>query len=714
MPQEVISTFSLVTGEDTYASQTAQDPTTARRVLSFIPSINGELKRESTYPVFGSQLPGPVLAFKQFDFAQSSGALQSFYFAVAQDSISLQYKLYQYTSGVFTQVSTVGILDNIPMFTVFNNQLHMDDGNKAWLFDGTAWVLEGLPIMAQNPSLQIFATFSPLTTAFNRYYWTSWADHTTTRAHESDASPISVGIGVQTNKTVRVYFMPGSVSTVSGSPTITGAAGTGYVNGTLQTNFLQAYVGYKMYINGAFAGNIVSVADNAHLTLDQNQASTASGLLYTIAPPRVTHWHIYTSISDNSQIGGLLTQVPIATGSYDDQQPFPNVDPTSLINVDINIPVRNDPPATGQHGLAVMATHKFRTFRRRVNKPNQFFFSANEEVEVNSNGSPAESYPGVDPATISDIDNEQVMPDNSFGIRAMVSHGDALYIGTERAIWPWFGETISDFSFTQHQVFSVGQAGRFASVSTPFGLVFFSYDKKMYLYPSFGVPQADTTTALVEIGRPMRKTFEAVDSADLLNMGPRVVYYEYGRRNWLVFSYLKNDATRHTWVFDFETHGWFELQQGFVSTHVFDFGGKKLLVGGDAQGNTWVIDDLTGFFTPTNSCPTCIFRPALMDFGNPEGRRIFRYVEYELTNPDMPVQLKFWLDPADVDNPGTANATLVPVQTRIGSNLFRAYVPSNVGSVCHRLLLELSVPADTNAGAIRSLKLVADPVSSSQ
>src|SRR6185369_14022987 len=102
--------------------------------------------------------------------------------------------------------------------------------------------------------------------------------------------------------------------------------------------------------------------------------------------------------------------------------------------------------------------------------------------------------------TISDLVNESSFPDQSNTIRGMISHADALYIGSERQVFPLYGESYDDFAISQVTAFSVGLAGRFCGESTMHGLPFISYDKKALLYPSNAVPGANATASLIEIG----------------------------------------------------------------------------------------------------------------------------------------------------------------------------------------------------------------------
>lgn len=168
-------------------------------------------------------------------------------------------------------------------------------------------------------------------------------------------------------------------------------------------------------------------------------------------------------------------------------------------------------------------------------------------------------------------------------------------------------------------------------------------------------------------------------------------------------------AGPQTWVYDFGTHGWFQLSRGFTALAVFELGdGEQVLVGGAEDGFVYVIDDLNGTFDLSGTCPAASFRPALIDFGDPISMRVFKYLELEFTCDDLAkdITVTFWIDPSNVDNPGTGRK-LILTKVR-GANRWRGWPQG--GALCHRLLIDITVKASANVGAIRGAKIVADKV----
>ena len=428
-----------------------------------------------------------------------------------------------------------------------------------------------------------------------------------------------------------------------------------------------------------------------------------------ICDPRCTHWNIYASESDGSQIGEYLTSVPVTSTSYRDTSAF--LDKANNNFLPIFRPVRNDPPVASK----LLTVHKVRQFRREESSPNFFTFTANEEVTAGNNGDPAQCLPGADSYTVSDMVNVVSFPDQSARLRALISHMDALYMFSEKQCYPLYGQSVDDFAISQMVTFDLGAAGRFAGTSTPNGLVFGSYDKRAFLYPTslystYLAQGGAAQSALTEIGKPLRNVLKQIPSTRLDEWVS--VHYHYGIRDWWVISFPTSttvDAPQ-TWVWDFMTKGWFQLQRGFASLQVFEVSeGALVLMGGGVDGNTYVIDDQTGTYTPTGNYPVSTWRPALINFGNEEVAHVFRRLELEFDSEALAksTSITMWLDPVNVDSPGQGRT--LNLRPALGACRYTAMVNDNEGgSLCQRMLLQVQSVANGQGGVIRGIKLVAD------
>lgn len=713
--QETLARFNLVTGEDSYASQDSQNPASSRRVLSLISAKSGLLTRELGQATFlPTNLPSTVGALFQYDYNDTNGNKQSKRF------VTTATQLYMDTGAAFTiqtlptkaGLTSTAALSDYPQFSVINNLLHFGDGVTNWIYDGpnNAFVIDGFPIPS-SPASMVFASAGTLSCTIGIYYWYTYADTTAGRVHESSSSPISLVLGPFTSELVKVF-----VSSSTGVNTTSGSAAVSSPNPAFTGN----QVGMHLWVLGVDYGAIATVTDSQHITLVNNAPATNSGVAFVTAPPRATNINVYRSETDGSKLGQYVGTIVISgntTPFLTDQSPFVNQSNSTILN--INRPMRNDPAPPSK----LLEIHKSRLFRRREAKPNFFNFTANEEVASGNNGSPQESVPGADINTLSDIINEDPYPKSSNRIRALKSHADALYIGTEKDTTPLYGDSIDDFGLSQVTAISNGIISRWGMESTAHGLVLFTYDRKMLLYPpvspaySITPENINITDQLQEIGLAMRNKFLTIKNSDQDNV--RILWYNYGTRNWLVVCYQDNTSSYHTYVFDFETKGWFELQRGVASLAIFEpTAGQKILVGGGTDGFVYVLDDPQGIYANA-TLPIALFRTALIDFGHPDKLHIPDYMEYEVKTAAMAdsITVNFYLDPTDADNPtNPITLPMTPVPNR--PTLFRGFFSvgaamtnnGNPGVLCKRLMIELSLASDTNAGSLTGVMLKADPV----
>jgi hypothetical protein len=447
------------------------------------------------------------------------------------------------------------------------------------------------------------------------------------------------------------------------------------------------------------------------LVLEANAAANETDGRAVICDARATHWYVYASESDGSKVGQLLSlpcpvTQDLATTPYSDTSPFLSSANNSYLP--IFRPLRNDPPVPSK----LLEVHKVCQWRREEFSPNFFAFTANEEVTSGNNGDPAQCLPGCNTNTVSDMVNVISFPNQATQIRSLISHVDALYMFSEKSCYLLYGQSVDDFGISQTQTFAQGIAGRFAGKSTPNGLVFVSYDKRAFLYPtslyaSYLSQAGAATTALQEIGKPMRNKFALMDPNRLDEVVTE--HYHFGIRDWWVVAFPQTDGTYVTYVWDFNDRGWFQLQRGFASLAVFEVSnGCLVLVGGDINGNTWVIDDQTGTYASDAALPIATWRPALIDFGDTSKAHLFKHIELEFDSAALAqnITITAWLDPLSVDSPGVGR--IMYLRPALGANRYRAFLTGN--ATCQRMLLQVQAASTANAGAIRGVMLVAQTV----
>lgn len=709
---EKVGRFNLITGEETFAGQFAQNPTTARRLQSLIPSLNGELKREAGETLYlPTNLGAKVGNLIQYSYNDTGGLEHKVWFAATATG------LWKNTGAAWTLQSlplntgfnSTTPFTDYPDFENINNLLHFSDGVTNWIYDGpnNQFVIEGFALPFTAPGIISSATAGLINATIGKYYWYTYADETTGRVHESSSGLISGTTGALVNKQVTITPMAGNVTTVLGSPSV-----------TISSSTSQSWIGMHLYVLGTDYGVITAAsgAGPGTLTLASNAPANNSNVAFLIAPVRATHIHFYGSETDGSKLGKFHGKMLVTANppTFTDNSPFQNQAGSTILNIER--PVRNDPPPASK----ILEVHKYRIFRHRETIPNRFTYSANEEVASGANGSPQESVPGTDPNTLSDIINETAYPRPAASIRALKSHADALYLGTEKEIIPLYGETIGQFIMSEVTEVDGGVISRWGMESSSHGLIIFSYDRKLYVYPPFTLAynlnpdNINETDALQEIGRSMRNKFLTILATDIQNV--RVKKYKYNTRDWLVVCYQDNNNVYHTYIYDFETKGWFELQRGFVSVEVFEPSpGVKVLVGGGSDGLVYVADDVTGAFAPNTTFPTALYRTALIDFGQPDMLHVPDYLQIEVSNAalmDQTTTINFYLDPLDADNPGTPfQLSMSAVQGQ--PNTYRGFFAAaegGMGVICRRLMIEFNLASDTNAGSFRGIVLKSDPI----
>ena len=456
---------------------------------------------------------------------------------------------------------------------------------------------------------------------------------------------------------------------------------------------------------------VPTVAANI-ITLSTVAATSVTNGRAVVCDPRCTHWNVYASESDGSQIGQYLFSVPVTktTGGYVDSSPF--IDNPANTFLPIFRPVRNDRPCPSK----LLYTHKSRQFRRVESSPSYFGFTANEEVTSGNNGDPAQCLPGSNVNTVSDMINEDPFPDQSVRLRGLLSHMDALYMFSEKQCYPLYGQSFDDFAISQMVTFALGLAGRFAGQSTPNGLAFMTYDKRAFLYPTslystYLAQGGAAQSAITEIGKPMRNVFTQIPTTRLDEVV--AVHYHYGIRDWWVVAFPTSATSDvpQAWVWDFQGKVWFQLQRGFCSLQVFEVSeGALVLIGGDSAGNTWVIDDQTGTYSYSGNLPISTWQPALINFGNPGIAHVFRRLELEFDSDALAqdITATVWFDPINVDSPGVGHT--LPLKPVRGACRYAGMVPSQgAGTVCERLLLQIQARASVNSGVVRGIKIFADP-----
>ena len=275
-------------------------------------------------------------------------------------------------------------------------------------------------------------------------------------------------------------------------------------------------------------------------------------------PAHATHWSAYLSELDGSEVLRRVATERVTTLTKNITA-FPAA--TSA-----KAPERNDPPPPSRVGCVA----KNRIFMRDEADRSKYWWSALGEVKGLSNGAADESFPGYGTNSISDLVNSDTVPQGE--IRAIVEHENNIYIFTESRGYVLVGEmnlpdNRAPRNLVKLQIFTEGCVGPNAAVSTPYGLVFLSPTRRMWLWDG---------NALRDIGAPIQSLLDLLANplldADLFD-AVRMMWYSGNGKQWLLLSCFSSD-----------TH---DLTSGGTTTfaatiYVYDFG-----LSTDNQAGSW-------------------------------------------------------------------------------------------------------------------------------
>lgn len=401
----------------------------------------------------------------------------------------------------------------------------------------------------------------------------------------------------------------------------------------------------------------------------------------TDAQSRATHWSGYVSELDGSEILRRTNTTIIATDTFDVSSLPAALDPKA--------PIRNDrgPPST------VGEIAKNRIFLRDEQSPEQFWFSALGEVKGLNNGAPDESFPGFDDNSVSDLVNSDFIPDRE--IKAIKSHSNIIFLLSERRGFGLAGELSlldnrAPRDMTKLEVFTEGCAGADAIESTPFGLVWFTPGRKIWLWAG--------GQELIDIGEPIQTLLGTIPAGSLDDVYMK--WWEGNGRQWLVIALNSRDGespddsstlAQRVLIYDFSLPSprpdrqqpdpgswieWTDIVATAIGTYIADDGQEFLLIG-DSSGNVKQADTIVSpchlnrsfilgecyLGSTVQNNPQADMRTSLL-LPSSDLWSVGHYLQLltgDQNDPGVPSAgtfteptLSSWIDPTSVDSPGTA------------------------------------------------------------
>ena len=347
----------------------------------------------------------------------------------------------------------------------------------------------------------------------------------------------------------------------------------------------RVHEGSRSAVNASFV--VIGGADDA-VTVDVSALSI---------PARATHWSAYISELDGSEVFRRAATTVKSTTSVTITA-FP-------ASTTAKAPIRNDAmPATTVGKVA-----KNRMFVRDDSNPNKYLFSALGEVKGLSNGSAEESFPdSTSSSSVSDISNSDIIAERE--IRAFLDHENIVFVFGRDKGYALIGElnlldNRAPRSLVKLQQFPEGCAGPDATVSTPYGLVYMTPQRKIHLWVG--------GEELSDIGEPVQEILDTIAQEDL---GQSELFYWGGDgRAWLLCALRVHEnesvassigAPHHKiLLYDFkylavrpdgsrEQGSWFEwtdIEATTIGTYR-DADGHQFLLAGDYFGHVKQLDTM--------------------------------------------------------------------------------------------------------------------------
>jgi hypothetical protein len=180
---------------------------------------------------------------------------------------------------------------------------------------------------------------------------------------------------------------------------------------------------------------------------------------------------------------------------------------------------------------------------RSETHPDQLWFTAFGEVKGLFNGACEECLPGSSDTSISDIVNSWTLPQEGEPVMAAVWHDELLFVFSDRTGYFIKGEgTLLDNrslrDFYPVQQFTFGAASPGSVCSTPFGLVIFTPENKLWLW--------NGKQEVFNIGLDIQSRLDAINPTEAADI--QLSYWSSGSCTWLFMPLLDRIQ-----IFDFST-----------------------------------------------------------------------------------------------------------------------------------------------------------------
>jgi hypothetical protein len=667
--------YNLFLTEDRLSSQWGQNPSTARRLINFIPSRAGDLKRKPYSPPFATTEP--------FEGGQP------FWYSFAHAYLF-------YVAGVPTRQIIVGVTDNISTFLY------------KWVSGGT---LTALPAGAHDPPHNPSSGWvgNPLLLYSDGLLYISDGYTPGNGTVYDGTNTWKWGLDIPTAPTINNGSSPGSIQIDLYREYVI----TEYDSVRKHESPPSARVRYTPPSPATY-----------DVTLDlPARVNKAPGTASDWTAGYADKFRIYASSVDGSGVLYRIAEVAssdIAT-QFIDTVPFWGESATTAMKP-LEPPYRNHKPKPAAVGAKMHNRFALRDPARR----SRIWLSGYAEVKEQDPASvnALETVPGTENESITDLNNLSIyenyveLPDESYEVRAMLWMEEGMMVGTESSVTFIWGSNPENFRPANTATYGFGLFHRNSFLLTSHGLVMFTDDRKLVLDPAVS-PGGDRTSYVIDIGWEKQNELDTTD----IQYSNRFTmkHYKYGKeRDWLVVSYVGQQAidgyTAHLIVYDFQLGGWItfdDIKATMVDVIREDQGFQFLVAGNSGTDRKLKVVD--GYTTDpnssyqaaasrvglpaagTNTLPANTYRTALLDVGTPDFWKVWNYLSY-IKKGSFNVVVNVWYDPADIDNLGAGTALTF---RQLESQEYR----DNLWAYKKRAVFEFTIAADSNTGSLAGIEI---------
>lgn len=709
---ESFQSYNLLLSEQQLASQYSQSPSTARKLINFIPSRAGDLKRKPYSPPFVTQQINIAGSDYWYSFAREFrfyiAGVPTFQFIIGASNNSATF-LYKYD-----RVITPGTL--IPLPAGAFSPPHNESGGgvaQGWIGDPLMLYSDGLLFISDGD----FDNTQPLLLKGNwTVYdgvdtWKMGMDRPAPVAINSDSSPGSIQIDLY-----REYVI------------------TEYDAVRNQESIPSTRVRFSPVTPDTF-----DVTLDLPARVNKPPGTTLSD--WTVGYP--LFFRIYASHVDGSGTLFRIAEVAAADvpGTFIDTVPFWGESLTTAMQPK-RPPFRNQKPRPSLVGAKMANRFALRDEQRR----SRIWIGGFEEVREQDQGTtnPLETVPGsqnegtfagsVFPSVDaledqSDFDNFIELPNEDFEVRALKWWEEGLMVGTERSVTFVWGNRPENLRPSNSSTYGFGLFSRNAFLQTKHGLVMFTADRKLVIDPAArqggSAPLGDRTSYVYDIGWPKQPDLDKTDIRFTNRF--QMVHWQFGsERDFIVIAYTTlQDDLAHLLVYTFEIDGggWItfdDVKATCVGIVQEDEGFQVLVAGNsvvdrqlkvlldfDSNGTSPYQTAAARYPLPasgTELVPANTWRTSLLDIERPDLWKIWRYLSY-FKKGAFSVVVDGYFDPGDIDNLLVGEKVTLAFDSQLSSKELRAW-PNQYSK---RAVFEFAIAADANNGSLSGVEINVAP-----